>query len=57
MKIEENIIILGDWTATAGRGNEDGTVERYGLGERNSRGYRLIEFCARNKLVITNTLF
>ena len=40
-----------------GEGNEDGIVGRYGLGERNARGDRLIEFCARNKSVITDTLF
>ena len=40
-----------------GEGNEDDIVGRYGLRERNARGNRLIEFCARNKLVITNTLF
>ena len=57
VKSEENIITLVDWNATVVEENEDCIVGRYGLGERNGRGDRLIEFCAKNKLVITNTLF
>ena len=29
----------------------------YGLGQANDRGYHLLQFCAINELVITNTLF
>ena len=30
---------------------------QYGLGTRNARGERLVEFCVNNRLVITNTFF
>ena len=56
-RAEDNVIILGDWKATVGEGAERTTVGEYGLGVRKERGERLIEFCTRNKLVITNTLF
>lgn len=56
-KAEDNLIVLGDMNATVGEG-KDGTIAgQYGLGSRNDRGRRLIEFCARNKLVLTNTYF
>lgn len=35
----------------------DGVVGPYGLGIRNDRGTRLVEFCQENNLVITNTWF
>ena len=54
---EDNVIVIGDMNATVGEGAEGATVGKYGLGKRNERGTRLIEFCTRNKLVITNTLF
>ena len=33
------------------------TVGEFGLGQRNDRGQRLIEFCKQQKLVVTNTCF
>ena len=33
------------------------TVGRFGLGRRNERGERLLQFCAMNNLVTTNTIF
>src|SRR3990170_4212832 len=32
-------------------------VGKFGLGKRNDRGERVVEFCKRNKLMITNTWF
>ena len=32
-------------------------VGKFGLGKRNDRGERLIEFCKSQNLVITNTWF
>ena len=34
-----------------------GVTGKFGLGEQNETGQRLIEFCQKNALVIANTLF
>src|SRR6476469_3650217 len=39
------------------KGKEDRVVGKFGLGKRNDRGERLIEFCKSQNLVITNTCF
>ena len=43
--------------AKVGEGDVPGIVGKYGLGERNKAGERLIEFCAGNNLNISNTNF
>src|SRR6476469_8743377 len=40
-----------------GEGKEDRVVRKFGLGKRNDRGERLLEFCKSQNLVITNTWF
>jgi len=54
-KAEDNVTIMGDWNAIVGEGKDDNIVGQYGLGTRNDRGPRLIEFCKEVKHVITNT--
>ena len=52
------IVITGDFNARVGAdGVEEEISGKFGHGERNDRGQTLIDFCAENKMVITNTLF
>ena len=53
------IIVMVDLNAKVGSQSEDEreVIGRYGLGERNERGERLLDFCWINRLFITNTKF
>ncbi|XP_030746569.1 uncharacterized protein LOC115875286 [Sitophilus oryzae] len=53
----EITIIIGDFNAKIGRGVEGDSIGAYGLGERNGRGDRLVQFCVENNLLIANTFF
>ncbi|XP_039309130.1 craniofacial development protein 2-like [Solenopsis invicta] len=57
----EVTIIMGDWNAKVGRTDGDNHIRdvlgRYGIGIRNDRGSRLIQFCIDNNLAIANTMF
>jgi len=48
---------MGDWNASVGEGGHGKCVGEYGLGKKNERGEKLIEFCKRQQLMITNTWF
>ena len=48
---------MGDFNASVGEGEEGKEVGKYGLGIRNERGQKLVEFCKRQKLMVTNTWF
>ena len=56
---DEMIVVLGDFNARVGSDFQlyKGIIGRYGVGKCNDNGELLLEFCARNNLVITNTLF
>lgn len=48
---------MGDFNAKVGEGDEPGIVGKFGLGERNEAGDRLMQFCQENNLQIANTFF
>ena len=57
--MKDFIIIQGDWnTKVGGDGNEawSNATGRYGLGKNHERGFKLLEFAQKHKLVLTNTL-
>ena len=56
-KSQEVIIIMGDLNAKVGEGRFDNVVGQYGLGQRNERGERFIDWCKANNQIITNTWF
>lgn len=56
-KNHELTIILGDFNAKVGQGEVENCVGKFGLGQRNERGDRLVEFCQTENLIITNTFF
>ncbi|CAF4177383.1 unnamed protein product [Rotaria magnacalcarata] len=53
------IIITGDWNAKVGSDNTnwENTMGKYGYGDRNERGERLLEFAALHNFYICNTRF
>ena len=48
---------IGDWNTKVGSQETPGVTGKFGLGEQNEAGQRLIEFCQEKALVIANTLF
>lgn len=57
LKDRDFTICMGDWNAKVGEGRENKIVGPFGLGVRNDRGYRFVEFCNENNLCIMNTFF
>ena len=51
------LIIMGDFTAKVGSECTDEITGNYGLGERNDRGQRLVQFCQEENMTVSNTLF
>ena len=54
------LIVMGDWNAKVGEDAYDqwaGASGRFGIGETNERGIRLLEFASSHKLTLANTLF
>ena len=57
---QNKYMIMGDFSAKVGEDqhlNWPNVVGSFGLGTANERGQKLLQFCAINELVITNTLF
>jgi endonuclease/exonuclease/phosphatase family metal-dependent hydrolase len=57
VKSDDILFVIGDLNAKVGKDKYLGITGAFGLGKRNERGTRLIQFCERNQLVITNTWF
>ena len=53
------VFLLGDFNAQVGRNRDRWypSLGKFGVGKENSNGYRLLQFCSYNILVITNTVF
>ena len=56
-KAEEVTIVMGDLNAKVGQGSSGSVVGDFGLGERNERGDKWVEWCESWEQVITNTWF
>ena len=56
-KSQEILIIEGDFNAKVGKGRHEDIVGSYGLGERDERGDKLIEWCTENSKVVMNNWF
>ena len=48
---------MGDLNAKIGKGSFNQIVGPFGLGTRNDRGDKFLDWCVRNEQVITNTWF
>lgn len=57
LKKEGITMILGHFNAKVGQGNVANIVGEYGLGTRNERGNKLVQFCLKEKFTITNKWF
>ena len=55
-KEEVCVILMGDWNAIVGEGEDGRRVEKYGLGKRNERGESLKKIYKRNSMIIGNTV-
>ena len=56
-KCRDMLLVIGDYNAKMEEGRENKTVGPHGLGTRNDRGNRLVEFATKYKAFITNTWF
>ena len=50
------LLYIGDFNAKVGS-NHENVVGKFGLGDCNERGERLIQFCKENQLIVTNTFY
>ncbi|CAG5122788.1 unnamed protein product [Candidula unifasciata] len=57
VKPSEVLIVMGDLNAKVGKKKQKHIVGQFGMGSRNDRGHRLIQFCEENQLIICNTFF
>jgi hypothetical protein len=53
---DENLTTTGNWKVIVGEAQDGKTVRRCGLGKRNDKDERLIEFRVQNGFIITNAI-
>ena len=53
----ESVVVVGDLNARVRNKVIEGIVGQHGVQERNESGERLLELCARQKLVVGNSWF
>ena len=51
------LFIIGEWNAKVGSQETPGVTDKFGLGVQNEARQRVVDFCQKNTLVITNILF
>ena len=53
------LVIMGDFNARVGSDSSlwNSVLGPHGIGECNANGERLLDFCARNQLIVSNTWF
>ncbi|GFN88800.1 endonuclease-reverse transcriptase [Plakobranchus ocellatus] len=56
-KSQDPLIIMGDFNANVGTEKVDDIVGKHGLGIRNERGEKSIEWCQTNNIIVGNTWF
>lgn len=55
---KDYLVVMGDFNAKVGKNyDKEKTIGRYGLGERNEAGERLVNFCEDEELAVINTHF
>ena len=57
VKCGEVVIAMGDFNAQVGCGEHLDITGQFGLGSRNERGSRLLQFWEENNMMIANTYF
>ena len=56
-KSSEITMLIDDFNAKFGNMKECPITGKYGIGVRNGRGNRLVEFCKGKELIITHTMY
>ena len=57
LKSQDVKIVMGDFNAKVGNSRTEDIVGPWGLGDRNERGERLIDWCRENEFIVSNTWY
>jgi endonuclease/exonuclease/phosphatase family metal-dependent hydrolase len=56
-KAHELTLVIGDFNAKVGNTETPGVTGKFGLGDKNERGKKLVEWAEVNNMMVRNTLF